>query len=181
MFSRSFLDPSESSLAQAERDPYEEAAIAVQALREIALQRAQALAKRYIDRRVMLQETDGDGFIGIALYVRVRNERRTVNLDWTIGHFKGGAHTGSTSIPKKRGRAEYDLAVLKGKTPRWAYDLVVETELEARVIRDALLRLTEMDEALRVATRRLKQATQNANPGADVEADIDPELEEALA
>lgn len=167
MFSTSLLDLSEQHpKSQAEADPYEEPFIAVQAMREIALQRASELASDYIERRTALQKSDGVGFIGIALYVRERNDRRSIQLEWTVGHFRGGVKTGSTSIPKRRGSPQYDLAALKRETPPWAHDLVVETELKARVIRDALLRMVEADEALKVAARRLKEATEESDPDA---------------
>ncbi len=152
----------------------EQALGAVQALRELALEQARQLAKTYADRREELRLSMGTGFIGIELYVRARNDNRSVGLEWQKGHFKNGVRTGASSITgKKRGSASYDLAKLKAETPEWAIELVTETEREARLIREALMRLTDADTNLQVAAQRLARPdapsdTDPADPFADM-------------
>jgi|SRR5690606_5498418 len=156
MFDDPFLPATPRQDASAgDGDAFREAEIAVQAVRDVALLKAQALAKRYSERRTMLQETDGGEFIGIFLDVRARSEGRSISLEWKLGHYRNGQFVGSTNISKPRGSAGYDIARLKRRSPEWAHALVIETEMEARQIREALLRLTEADTALRVARRRL--------------------------
>lgn len=139
-------------------DPYEEPFIAVQTLRDIAFLRATELAESYSERRAELELVRGGSYAGLVLYARERNDRRSIQLDWMVGHFRQQRLVLSSSIPKRRGAA-YDLASLKRKAPAHTHNLIVETELRARVIREALIRLTEADTALKVAVRRLQSAS----------------------
>lgn len=136
-------------------DPFAEAEISVQALRDIALRQATSLAERYVTQRDELIKTDGHGFFNLNFRVRARNENRSIQLEWFLAHFRHGQRTGTTSFKKKRGDIGYDLSALKGKSPEWALDLVMDTELKARKIREALMQLTSMDTALRIASNRL--------------------------
>lgn len=171
MFSRSFLDASEDRGFDAhEVDPYDGVAIAVQELREVAYQRAKDLVKSYTDRRTQLRTAVGDGFIGIGLRVRERNKRRSIQLEWGLLHFRGGVITGWTPFTKRRGSPHYDMSKLLRATPEWAHELIVETEHEARHIREALSRMTEADIALTVATRRLQKLS-DTSAGSDSEED----------
>lgn len=145
---------------------------AVQALRAAVVQQANALAEHYIAERERLQTTVGDSFIGTTFSVRERNDGRSVQLAWGVAHFRAKRFTGMTSVPKRRGDANYDLAKLKGVTPAWAHELVIETEMKARLLRDVLLRLTEVDTALQVVNRRLdafdgSAASNDSFPDAD--------------
>lgn len=134
----------------------ERAFAAVQALREVALAQASHLAQTYAERREELRLSVGTGFIGIELYVRARNDNRSIGLEWQKGHYRNGVRQGTSGIGgKKRGSASYDLNKLKAVTPEWAFELVAETEREARLIREALMRLTDADTNLQVACQRL--------------------------
>lgn len=155
MFDDSATERANAALTDARRKDAVEAALsAVQTVRDQALEWAQQLATRYTERRTQLQQTEGDGFIGLVLYVRERNVGKSISLEWQLQHFRYGKPVGSTSLKKRRGSPGYDIALLKRSSPEWAHPLVIETEHEARQIREVLLRLTEADVALAVAQRR---------------------------
>lgn len=150
-------------------DPFDEAVLAVQALRDIVHNQAKALSKEYMDRRTELQKSDGDSFIAVVLNVRARNEDRSIQLEWGNAHYKNGKRIGYTVIGGKgRGEADYSIQKLMSQTPAWAQELVKETEIKARDLREALLRLTDADTAIKVATRRIKKfQDQLESPGDD--------------
>ncbi|MCD9046846.1 conjugative transfer protein MobI(A/C) [Luteimonas sp. MHLX1A] len=144
-----------------EVDLFEEAAIVVQSIREQALSKAQQLAKEYSDKRTELQLSAGDSFIALALVVRARNDNRSIQILWQNQHYRGRKLVGGSDVSgKKRGESGYDLSKLTSPAPAWSKELVKEYELKAREIREALLRLTEVDDALKVVTRRLKKLEQ---------------------
>lgn len=157
MFDQTFLSPPQEQADDGSASsPGQSVADAVQSLREAVVRQANALVEQFMEERARLQKTIGDGFIGTTFSVRERNDGRSIQLAWGVAHFRAKRFTGMTSVPKKRGDANYDLAKLKGVTPPWAHELVIETEMKARLLRDVLMRLTEMDTALQVVTRRLE-------------------------
>lgn len=159
------LEPLSAS-SDGEAGVFADAGRAIQALRQRALDQAEALAAEFLEKREELRLSVGDGFIAIYLDVGARGEGRYVHVNWRLGHFRNGVRTGSTRISKRRGSTDYDLATLRAKTPEWARPLIDETEMRARPIREALARLTEMDAALGVVMRRLSDPTPTpaANP-----------------
>lgn len=108
------------------------------------------VGERFVEKRMALAQ---GGFSGLNLLVRKRG--RSVSAVWAMFHFKNGKRTGITHLPKVKGSAIYDVFTIGRNAPAWLYEAAVEVEMEVRPIREALLRLTEMDKALSVINARV--------------------------
>lgn len=121
-----------------------------------------AIGDRYVEKRTELAM---GGFSGLNLLVRKRG--RSVSATWCLFYFKNGKRTGITNLPKVKGSPMYDVHTIGRNVPAWLYEAAVEIEMEVRPIREALLRLTEMDKALGVIDARVGARYFIALPASD--------------
>lgn len=105
------------------------------------------IAQEYTSRRA---ELASGHFCNLNLMVRARNNGRSVQMVWVLMHFRGGKRTGATNVPKPRTTQDFDLSTLKRSSPEWMHELVVQSELKLRPIREHLSRLTVIEREMRL-------------------------------
>lgn len=117
--------------------------LALEEARDRLHRKALELGTRFVERRT---EAGAGAFCGLNLIVRRRGN--SVQVGWANFHYKNGNRTGITNVKKAKGSAIYDVPVLKKDQPEWVHEAAVETEMQARVIREALALIVSLDKNL---------------------------------
>ena len=129
-------------------------AVGIRALRTALVLQGQGLVSRYIRQR---DEASTGGFIPLNLRVAVRENDRSVQIEWVLIHVRKKIFRGTTLLAKPKDTRNFDLATLKRSIAKteWLWPIAIEAELEARPLRESLARLTEMERGIRAIANRL--------------------------
>lgn len=126
------------------------AATSIRALRFSLLKIGTDIVSRYAEQR----NEASKGFDPLNLRVKVREGERSVQIEWVNFHYRNGKFTGATMVAKPKSTRDFDLATLTRKRPEWLHPIVIQAEREARPLREALGKLTEMEWGIRVIAKR---------------------------
>ena len=144
--------PNQTKPPQSVADSLHYTAVGIRALRASLVTQGQDLVSRYIEQR---KEAGEGAFAPLNLRVVVRENDRSVQIEWILLHYRKKVFRGTTLLAKPKDTRNFDLATLKRKSPDWLGPIAIEAELEARPLRESLTRLTEMERGIRAIANRL--------------------------